>query len=447
MGEKRNISVDLIRVLAISLIIIFHTLYQLTFNNSLRPIGFVGISLFFIVSGFLLAKKYSNIEGFSIKWLAKRYVKIAILYYLALIVIIILFAKQTYSGSLIKNLLYHFTFLDPLSQKFAYGIISPAWFLTPLMGLYILYPYFNRFIKKYSFLLLAVFAIIVFIRFKNGSFTAFHPFFFMGEFCFGIAFFYNKKSFWLLSSLLTLLILPVMFIPYLIFYLIMAINIKLPFSKIITFIGANSLGLFLFHEAFIKVFTGNWHIYNLSKGYALTILTICTITPIYLSKKIQNVLFNHKKKEEKTKTFKSERSTNKKMKTTTCIIIGLILVSSILVYTLMGEKRNIYLSPTVEESKAILTVFDVSTEKIIQKDSCYALVKGSIKNSGKSDATNTKIICNPISFSTSINTEITKFEKDLVSISPNQETDFTSQEEIDCKEKVRFECKATCDNC
>jgi peptidoglycan/LPS O-acetylase OafA/YrhL len=288
-SNSRFGSVDVIRIIAILSVIIFHYLYLVTSENSLRKLGFIGVSLFFIVSGYLLSKKYPNLDKFSLKWFLKRYIRIASLYYLALIALVLLLGSQIYYGSLFENLSLHFLFLDFLSPTTSYGIISLAWFLIPLMGLYLLFPYLNNLMKKNSNLLFLMFYIMIAIRFLADfnliSYSFYAPLFYLGEFCFGISFAYNKKNLALLSSLFVIIIQPFMFLPFAIFYLIMMINI--PSNRILSFIGANTLTLFLFQEAFIAVYMGRWNIYSLNKTYALVLLVIVVVILVYISKIIQ----------------------------------------------------------------------------------------------------------------------------------------------------------------
>jgi peptidoglycan/LPS O-acetylase OafA/YrhL len=201
-----------------------------------------------------------------------------------------LFEKQTYSGSVFSNLFLHFLFIDPLFPKYAYGIISPAWFLTPLIGLYILFPYLNKYLKKYPKLLLIPFIIMIIFRIYSGTFTHFNPLFFIGEFCFGIAFAYNKRIPAILISALTLLIQPLMFVPYLLFYVLCPLKCTFMPSKILDFLGSKTLALFLFHEAFIKVGFGKWKIYNLDIINGLIVLTIVLICVEIISKDIKKII-------------------------------------------------------------------------------------------------------------------------------------------------------------
>lgn len=283
-------SVDVIRIIAIIFVIIFHYVYIITSDNALRRLGFIGVSLFFIVSGYLLAKKYSNLEKFSLKWFLNRYIKIASLYYLALVALVILLGRQIYYGNLSENLVMHFLFLDFLSPDASYGIISLAWFLIPLMGLYFLFPYFNSLIKKRPNLIFIIFYITIAIRyladFNLIAYSFYAPLFYLGEFCFGILFAYNKKNLGLAASLLVIIIQPFMVLPFLIFYIIMILNV--PSNRVTSFIGENTMALFLFQEAFIAIYMGRWNLYHLDKYYALAILLVVVVILVWFSKIIQN---------------------------------------------------------------------------------------------------------------------------------------------------------------
>lgn len=273
----RLLSIDLLRVFAIICVIGFHFLYEIYQSNSLRKIGFLGISLFFIISGYVLAKNYPKQTKFSIKWFVKRFVKIASLYYLAVILIVFLFGTQTYSGN-IKDILLHFVFLDPLSSSAAYSIISPAWFLTPLLGLYLFFPYLNKYVKETKFLIIAFFLMTIF-RTLNGTYTSYSPLFFLGEFCFGIAFAHENKHHPMVIALITLFIDPIMAVSYFLFYFVYHIRVEKEYfvTKVLHFIGINTFAFFLFHEAFIKVGFNKWHIFNLSMFWEYVILIFATI--------------------------------------------------------------------------------------------------------------------------------------------------------------------------
>ena len=252
MRKERVVFLDILRVISIFLIVLFHFWYQSTLDNSLRAIGFVGASLFFIISGFSLAKNYPEHTGFSLKWFLKRYLKIASVYYVALVLIVILFLKQSYSGNLFLNLLSHFTFTDSLFPQFSYGIISPAWFLAPLIVYYLIFPFLNGVIKKDWKIIIGIFIVSALIRFFNsGDYTSMNPLFFLAEFCFGIAIAHNKKIYMMATPIIFVLVQPIMYIPFAIFYMLSFVKNEYVSSKIVIWISNQIIFIFLFHEALI----------------------------------------------------------------------------------------------------------------------------------------------------------------------------------------------------
>ncbi len=310
MQKERNVSIDLLRTIAIIAVIYFHFVHAYTNEEYLREIGFFGISLFFIISGYLLAYRYSDLEKFSIKWFWKRYVKISSLYYLALIAIVLLFAEQAYSGSLFENIITHFLFIDFYFANSAYGIISAAWFLVPLMGMYALFPYLNKLIKRRGYLLGVAMVAMVLFRMYKGGLISFNLLFFLGEFCFGIALAHNKKNLFLLSGFLTVIVAQFMIYPFIAFYIIHLLNLRFLPSNLFGFIGKYTLPLFLFHEAFIKIWTETWHVYTLNKYSAALFLIVVSLFLTYLSSKIQDFIIpkNLSNKENKDKLGKVRKN-------------------------------------------------------------------------------------------------------------------------------------------
>jgi len=288
-NDGRLLSLDLVRSLAIVLVILFHLLYEIYRSHSLRPIGYVGLSLFFILSGYILVVKYPKLKSFSPKWLAVRLVRLCSVYYLALISILILFGSQTHSGSVLDVFLT-FVFLNPLVASAEYIIISPTWFLTPLVGLYILYPYLNRYVSKSDVFLAFIFVFTVAFRIYVGEWTSYSPLFFLADFCFGIALARGKKLLPLLFSLLLFVIDPMMVLPFFLFYFIYKINDKYIPGKIVQVIGVNTIILFFFHEAFIKILFGKWSVFGLSKVPAVLLLLLFSVVTFYLSVRIQRCL-------------------------------------------------------------------------------------------------------------------------------------------------------------
>jgi peptidoglycan/LPS O-acetylase OafA/YrhL len=291
---KREPFIDLIKVIAIILVIFFHFSYQATMEDSLRIVGFVGVSLFFIVSGFILAKNYEKLQKFSLKWFGKRYLKIITVYYPALILILILFYKQAYSGNLFVNLLSHFAFIDSQFATYAYGIISPAWFLAPMILLYLFFPIINRFMKRYTWLIFPAFLMMVGLRILYGGYISINPIFFLGEFCFGISFANNKNLFPILASLLVIIVEPWMIVPFIIFGLLFILRSQIPSIGIIKIISSYTLVLFLLHEGLMNLIFDKWHIYSLPKYPAIILYLSLVVLLTILSNKLYKKIYSLK---------------------------------------------------------------------------------------------------------------------------------------------------------
>lgn len=315
--SERDINIDIIRTIAIFLVIIFHLLYAIEKNEFLRKLGFVGISLFFILSGYLLAKKYSEEDKFSIKWFFRRYLKIASFYYIALVVLVILFSKQIYQGNILKNLLLHFVFLDFISKETIYGIISPAWFLIPLMGLYLLFPFINKFAKKWNWFIIPIILVSFCFRLMEGVLVPFNPLYFIAEFGFGIVYahtensrqkikqlpkfpvcsfpilckkifgiVHKKNNLFLLLPLIFYIMNPVMAIPFIIFFILVSLPLNFISSFPFSWIGANTMPLFLYHESFIETGMGKLSIYGLNRVYSFSILIVVVLISVQISNRI-----------------------------------------------------------------------------------------------------------------------------------------------------------------
>ncbi|OYT36581.1 hypothetical protein B6U91_00855 [Candidatus Pacearchaeota archaeon ex4484_71] len=293
MKHKGNIFfIDILKVIAIVLIIFFHTWYNLK-KPIPREVGFVGVSLFFIISGYLLKIRYPRLKELSSKYFKKRYLKIAPPYYLSLILVAVLLGKQAASGNIIGNLISHFLFVDFLFLEYKYGIISPAWFLIPLIMLYLLYPYLNKYNSKYKWFFGAAFLLSLVIKFHEGTLASFSPFFFLGEFLFGMLLAQNRRKEAILISLFSILINPWMGLPFAIFFIFSMEKLKLPENRIIKFLSKQTLWLFLIHESILKVAIGRWKIHHLNTVYSLIILILSWSLIFYASKKITRRLIRN----------------------------------------------------------------------------------------------------------------------------------------------------------
>lgn len=290
-NNNRIVWLDFARVAAILLVIGFHVVYEFTLDQGLRPYGFVGASLFFIISGFALAMRYPGLVSFNAKWMLGRWLKISSLYYPALLLVALLFGAQIYSGT-IGDILLHFSFMNWIGHAAQYTLISPAWFMVPLIGLYILYPYLNLLTKTFRpFLLLAVMAALT-IRLMEGTLISFSPLFFMAEFCFGIAMAHGRRDFWLLSPILLSAAYPVMAVPFALFFLfsLMPDFGSKAVGRALSIAGKSTMALFLFHESVMKTALGKWSVLGLGVVPGLAVLLAGIAVALLLSNYIQTLI-------------------------------------------------------------------------------------------------------------------------------------------------------------
>jgi len=276
IGDKRIAWIDLARVLAIACIVGFHVAYEFTLDDSLRQIGYIGASLFFIISGFMLAKHDPNLASFGtdyVKWLWNRYARIAALYYPTLIVIFVLFGSQVSDAGFI-DLVKHILFLNGMSSALTYSIVSPAWFIIPLISLYALYPAINNLMKRHPAVLTVACAISLAIRLSKPAWVSAYPLFFIADFCFGMAFAQGRRDIFMLSPLMLAFAGPVMALPYAVFALFSLIpNMRvLGFAS---FIGRHTFEIFLFHESLMKALLGKWKVFGMDTLGSTAVLAVC----------------------------------------------------------------------------------------------------------------------------------------------------------------------------
>ncbi|MCB2295312.1 acyltransferase [Clostridium algoriphilum] len=150
MDIKKNIKLDSIQIMrgiGAILIILFHstTLYQIKFNisylNGIFKFGFIGVDLFFIVSGFILL--YTRKKESVGKYLVKRFVRIYPLYWVILSCVIILMFIIPNAGNggqknivfLLKNIFLipdKSLFMIPQAWTLSYEILFYLMFLTTM---------------------------------------------------------------------------------------------------------------------------------------------------------------------------------------------------------------------------------------------------------------------------------------------------------------------------
>lgn len=181
MENKRIFGLDILRTIAIILVLLAHTIHVIGNENIIKTISFIsaviGVELFFVLSGYLIGTillkmhnqdSVTNFQSIKIFWI-RRWFRTLPNYYLALIGFAILFywsSKEfifstTYGLSFILFLQNFFT-LEFTNYFFgvSWSLVVEEWFYL----LFLLFLFFTQFIspnKKKSFLLVSFLFILI----------------------------------------------------------------------------------------------------------------------------------------------------------------------------------------------------------------------------------------------------------------------------------------------
>ena len=175
MNDLRRKDIDVLRALAVLPVIIFH------FQKELFPLGYLGVDIFFVISGFLITKiilKDLDNNSFSFFDFYSRRVKRILPAFLFVIIISLFFAisiflindLKTFSQSVISSLLFvpniffwitggYFGLNDELKP------LLHLWSLGIEIQFYIFFPIFLFFLhkKKFKFKKITIFIILIFL--------------------------------------------------------------------------------------------------------------------------------------------------------------------------------------------------------------------------------------------------------------------------------------------
>ncbi|MEG0408571.1 MAG: acyltransferase family protein [Bacilli bacterium] len=297
--KKRESNMELLRIISILLIIIFHCAYksgfvfeqQFTMNEfiikSLWMLGELGVNMFVLISGyFMINSKF--------KWKKLFLLLIEVLFYHFFTIFISL-----------QLGIFQYTGLRSIFMSFFPIIFNNYWFITAYVIVYVLSPYLNIFIfsldkityKKFLFTLLFLYSVIptlfgVFVNTTEG-FLFYNRLiwllivYFTGAYIklYSISFISSfKKSILVILTSFSVLIgsiliieklealfskfgtteiaylwppnsLPMFFASVGLFGVFM--YLKLPYSRIINFLGSTTLGIYLLYDGYLSGWL--WH--------------------------------------------------------------------------------------------------------------------------------------------------------------------------------------------
>lgn len=171
--------IDTLRAFAVILVIYSHWGSQNSIINQLFPVGFFGVNIFFVISGFLITqillshKNQINSKSKVIKsFFLRRTLRIFPLYYATLFFLWVI----NYPG-LRENFLpylFYYCNIDYYWDNEMHGILSPRWSLAVEEQFYLIWPFLILFISKIRLKIFFI-AVILFAFLLRSYLTVVYP--------------------------------------------------------------------------------------------------------------------------------------------------------------------------------------------------------------------------------------------------------------------------------
>lgn len=331
-------------IAAISIVIYHYGTKTFLFDNFIFKQANVGVSYFFMLSGFVMIISYGNLEKIDFfQYLKNRLARIYPLYALAAFLVL---ASDRFLNINFSNVLIHFSMLQTWIPGQAPKINPPGWSLSAELFFYVTFPFFaNRFYSKLKLktnaiwiILFWIVSLIIFNCFIYSIVTiksfppnaiAYHPVLYLNTFLMGnlAGLFYIQKlknlhGNYLIPILICLLFLvlalrfptvldfhnglfAVVFIPLIIFISLSTDRLTTFFSrKEFVFLGEISFGIYILQFPVWTIFsdfrlskflgTDREEDYILTFFIRLAVLLIASILSYqYFEKPMRNLIKNY----------------------------------------------------------------------------------------------------------------------------------------------------------
>lgn len=175
---KKNKNIEIIRAIAIILVVIYHiqVVTNTTFSNKIIQTfieygGIVGVSTFFLLSGYgiyLSINKKQEENSFSyVEYMKKRFLRIAPQYYISLIFLLLFTPAAIYlSKGHFMTIASHFLFFHNIFYQLAGAISGVCWTIGVFFQFYLIAPFLWKLVKKYPRIsLISSFLITIFLKY------------------------------------------------------------------------------------------------------------------------------------------------------------------------------------------------------------------------------------------------------------------------------------------
>jgi len=184
--------IDVARAVAITLVLIYHLIVKLPWKSfplssrifDLFGIGWIGVDLFFVISGFVISLSLTRaVENFGINNYKKPYFKnrlarIVPLYFLTSWCYLVLVVPQWFNNppsQLLGNILTHIFFIHNLLTNYTGALNGPTWTIAIEMQFYIFMAIVFKWLPIRRPILVCFLFVSVALAWRTGAWYTFNP--------------------------------------------------------------------------------------------------------------------------------------------------------------------------------------------------------------------------------------------------------------------------------
>lgn len=149
--------------------------------NKFTSAGARGVQLFLIISALLAFISYNNNTGKTHKWLLRKFVRIAPLFYFSILLYLIIlgmgprYALGSLEGISAANILANIVFLNGLNPYWINSTIGVNWYIADLALFWLLTPFLAKKITDFRSVILCIIGSLIFGNGLSYALTLFNP--------------------------------------------------------------------------------------------------------------------------------------------------------------------------------------------------------------------------------------------------------------------------------
>jgi peptidoglycan/LPS O-acetylase OafA/YrhL len=183
--------IDMARAAAVTLVLVYHLIVKLdwksfpsTWGFNIFRIGWMGVDLFFVISGFVISlslirtAENFGIDNYKRPYFRNRLARIVPLYFLTSWCYLVLVVPQWFRNpphQLWTNILSHIFFIHNLSTVYAGALNGPTWTIAIEMQFYIFMAIVFKWLPRHRPILVCLVFIMIALAWRAGAWYTFDP--------------------------------------------------------------------------------------------------------------------------------------------------------------------------------------------------------------------------------------------------------------------------------